>query len=159
MPWPDAPPALGKAPVHTATPWTHRRAPVKRAGMNGMAATTGTALSGNAHLAQSIGDILSTPLGSRIMRRDYGSQLFDLLDQPITGGLKMLLRAATAVALRRWEPRLKLTRVTIDGEPQQGRLALTIEGQRTDLPQANASVVLSIPIRTGGASPASPLSA
>lgn len=121
--------------------------------MAGMSATTGKALSGNAHLAQSIADILSTPLGSRVMRRDYGSLLFDLLDQPINAALPMLLRAATAGALRRWEPRLRLTRVTIDGEPQAGRLQLTIEGQRTDLAHPNASVVLSIPIRTGGASP------
>jgi len=121
--------------------------------MNGMDASTGKALSGNAHLAQSISDILSTPLGSRVMRRDYGSLLFDLLDQPINGALKMLLRAATAIAIRRWEPRLRLTRVAIDGEPQGGSLTLTIEGTRTDLPRANASVVLSIPIRTGGASP------
>lgn len=118
-----------------------------------MSATAGTPLSGNAHLAQSIGNILTTPLGSRVMRREYGSLLFDLLDQPINGALRMLLRAATAVALSRWEPRLKLTRVLIDGEPAQGTLALTIEGERTDLPQANARVVLSIPIRTGGASP------
>ncbi len=121
--------------------------------MAGMSATAGTALSGNAHLAQSIADILSTPLGRRIMRRDYGSQLFDLLDQPINGALPMLLRAATATALRRWEPRLSLTKVAIDGEPQTGRLQITIEGQRTDIGQANASVVLSIPIRTGGAAP------
>lgn len=121
--------------------------------MAGMSATAGTPLDGNAHLAQSIRDILTTPIGSRTMRRDYGSLLFDLLDQPINGALKMLLRAATAIALRRWEPRLRLTRVTIEGEPEVGRLALTIEGERTDLPKANASVVLSIPIRTGGASP------
>lgn len=121
--------------------------------MAGMSATTGKPLSGNAHLAQSIASILSTPLGSRVMRRDYGSLLFDLLDQPINAALPMLLRAATAGALRRWEPRLRLTRVRIDGEPQAGTLQLTIEGQRTDMPLPNASVVLSIPIRTGGASP------
>ncbi len=122
--------------------------------MAGMNATTGSPISGNAHLAQSIADILSTPLGSRVMRRDYGSLLFDLLDQPINGSLPMLLRAATAIALRRWEPRLRLTRVTIDGEPAAGRLQMSIAGQRTDLARPNASVVLSIPIRIGGAAPA-----
>lgn len=118
-----------------------------------MSASSGTPLSGNAHLAQSIGDILSTPLGTRVMRRDYGSFLFELLDQPINGSLPMLLRAATAIALRRWEPRLRLTRVIITGAPNAGRLSLTIEGERTDLRHPNASVVLSIPIRFGGASP------
>lgn len=121
--------------------------------MAGMSATTGTPLSDTAHLAQSIADILSTPIGSRVMRRDYGSLLFELMDQPINPALPMLLRAAVAGALRRWETRLRLTRVTIDGQPEAGRLSLTIAGQRTDLAPPNASVVLSIPIRTGGASP------
>ena len=31
--------------------------------------TTGTAISGLEHLRQSVGDILSTPIGSRVMRR------------------------------------------------------------------------------------------
>lgn len=121
--------------------------------MNGMDARTGKAIDGNAHLAQSIADILTTPLGSRVMRRDYGSLLFDLIDQPVTGATRMLLRAATAMALRRWEPRIRLTSIGIDGEPAQGSLTITIAGERTDLPRPNASVVLSIPIRTGGASP------
>ena len=53
--------------------------------MIGMSRETGTALDGNAHLAQSIGDILSTPLGARVMRRDYGSDLPDLIDRPLNG--------------------------------------------------------------------------
>lgn len=108
--------------------------------------SNGKALAGDAHLAQSIGDILTTPLGTRVMRRDYGSLLFDLLDQPINGALRMLLNAATAIAIRRWEPRLELTRVQMEGEPQAGRLTLRIEGRRTDLPAANAQRTLSIPI-------------
>ncbi len=119
--------------------------------MNGMSATTGKPLSGNAHLAQSLGDILSTPLGSRTMRRDYGSLLFDLIDQPINGALRMLLHAATAIAIRRWEPRIRLRRVQLDGDPAQGQLTIRIEGNRTDLPAANSSVSLSIPLRRGSA--------
>lgn len=122
--------------------------------MNGMSSTTGKTLSGDAHLAQSIGNILSTPLGSRVMRRDYGSLLFDLIDQPINGSLRMLLHAATAIALRRWEPRIRLRRVQMDGEPAQGRLSISIEGNRTDLPPANSSVSLTIPIRQQPAVPA-----
>ena len=48
--------------------------------MIGMNAKTGKALSGVDHLKQSIQDIVTTPLGSRVMRRDYGCGLFDLLD-------------------------------------------------------------------------------
>ena len=89
--------------------------------MIGISASTGKRLEGDAHLAQSIGDILSTPLGSRVMRRDYGSLLFELIDKPVNGAIRMLMHAATAIALRRWEPRLRLTRVSLEGEPREGK--------------------------------------
>ncbi len=143
-------------------PSTAAAAGVSRAGaallvsMIGMDRTTGKTLSGDAHLVQSIGDILSTPLGSRVMRRDYGSLLFELIDRPINGATGMLMRAATAIALRRWEPRLQLTRVSLDGDSAQGRLVIRIEGRRRDLPPANSLTTLTIPIDiTQGARPAS----
>jgi Phage baseplate assembly protein W len=114
--------------------------------MKGMNATTGQSLDGTAHLVQSIGDILGTPLGTRPMRRDYGSLLFDLIDQPLTSATAMLLRAATAVALRRWEPRLKVTRIGLSGTPADGSLTITVGGTRTDLPAHNARTTLSIPL-------------
>lgn len=114
--------------------------------MKGMSATTGKAIEGADHLAGSIADILSTPLGSRVMLRDYGSFIFDLIDQPLNAATAMLLRAATAVALRRWEPRIKVTRVTLSGSPAQGNLAITITGTRTDVPAATARTTLSIPL-------------
>ena len=114
--------------------------------MKGMSATTGKAIEGVDHLARSIADILSTPLGSRLMLRDYGSLLFDLIDQPTNAATAMLLRAATAVALRRWEPRIKITRVTLSGSPAAGNLAITIAGTRTDVPPATARTTLSIPL-------------
>jgi phage baseplate assembly protein W len=116
--------------------------------MQGMDASTGKPIGDDAHLAQSIADILSTPLGSRPMRRDYGSLLFELIDKPINGAIRMLLQAATAIALQRWEPRLQLTRVTLAGEPAAGRLSIRIEGRRTDLPPSNALTTLTIPIET-----------
>lgn len=119
--------------------------------MLGMDKNTGKAISGDAHLVQSIADILSTPIGSRVMRRDYGSLLFEIIDRPINGAIRMLLHAATAIALARWEPRLQLTRVSLDGEPQDGRLTIRIEGIRTDLPGANRLDTLTIPIDLGRA--------
>ena len=49
--------------------------------MLGMDAKTGRRLEGDDHLRQSIADILTTPIGSRVLRRDYGSMLLDLIDQ------------------------------------------------------------------------------
>nr|VFK47168.1 MAG: hypothetical protein BECKTC1821D_GA0114238_104214 [Candidatus Kentron sp. TC] len=40
--------------------------------MAGMSAFTGKHFSDIAHLRQSITDILTTPIGSRVMRREYG---------------------------------------------------------------------------------------
>lgn len=79
--------------------------------MRGTDATTGKRLTGIDHLRQSIRDILTTPLGSRIMRRDYGSRLFDLTDNPLNEVTLVEIFAATAEALMTWEPRLKVQRV------------------------------------------------
>ena len=119
--------------------------------MLGIDRTLGLALDGNAHLAQSVGDILSTPIGTRIMRRDYGSMLFDLIDQPLNAATRLLVFAATALAIKTWEPRLRLKSVGLSGDNARGELTVDITGERTDLPPANAHVSLSIPIRRGGA--------
>jgi len=79
--------------------------------MRGVDRNTGKALSGLDHLRQSIADVLTTPIGSRVMRRDYGSRLFELADAPINRSTLVALYAATADALGRWEPRLRVRRV------------------------------------------------
>ena len=116
-----------------------------------MDAVTGKPLEGDAHLAQSINDILSTPIGTRCCLRDYGSALFELIDKPLTGVTRLRVFAATAVALARWEKRLRLTRVTLTSAPDDagtGAAQLTIEGERTDRPAPNSLVALTIPLRT-----------
>lgn len=95
--------------------------------MIGLSATTGTRLSGIGHLAQSIRDILATPIGTRVMRRDYGSRLPDLLDAPLNAATLMDVRVATVEALRRWEPRLKVTRVDVTAGAA-GVLAIAVAG-------------------------------
>ena len=75
-----------------------------------MSAATGRAIDGEAHLRQSIADILTTPIGTRVMRRDYGSLLPELIDQPFNGATRVRGYGATATAISRWEPRLRLTR-------------------------------------------------
>lgn len=96
--------------------------------MNGTNRHTGRPLAGEEHLRQSVVDILTTPLGNRVMRRDYGSRLFQLLDGPVNSGMLVELYAATAEALDKWEPRLQLTQVTLDSM-EQGHLILNVEGR------------------------------
>ncbi|PRC90974.1 GPW/gp25 family protein [Solimicrobium silvestre] len=95
--------------------------------MIGMNALTGRALSGLAHIRQSLADILTTPLGSRVMRRDYGSEVPELIDQPLNSVTQLRLYAATAYAVQRWEPRIRLTSLQLDYNAA-GRASLSLQG-------------------------------
>lgn len=95
--------------------------------MNGINSTNGKRLSGIDHLHQSIRDILTTPIGSRVMRRDYGSRLFDLIDAPLNRSTLTDLYAAIAEALARWEPRFQLTKVKAIAA-SQGSVQLSLVG-------------------------------
>jgi phage baseplate assembly protein W len=95
--------------------------------MKGMSRTTGKYLNDLDHLKQSIVDILTTPIGSRVMRREYGSNLFYLVDRPINKEFLQQIYAAVAEALERWEPRLNLKKVTVD-EVRDGRITLSLSG-------------------------------
>ncbi|WP_174515617.1 GPW/gp25 family protein [Wolbachia endosymbiont of Cardiocondyla obscurior] len=95
--------------------------------MRGMSNKTGKELEGIEHLKQSIIDILTTPIGSRIMRREYGSRLFELIDRPINRDFSLGIYAATAEALGKWEKRFKLEKVKIT-EVKEGRVTLDLEG-------------------------------
>ena len=97
--------------------------------MTGMQTQTGRRLAGLAHLKQSITDILSTPVGSRVMRRDYGSRLFERMDAPLTKATLIDLYAATAEALARWEPRFRLNRVQHTGVRADGKVQLSLTGE------------------------------
>ncbi|WVK04614.1 GPW/gp25 family protein [Xanthomonas campestris pv. olitorii] len=115
--------------------------------MIGVDANTGRLIEGDQHLAQSIACILTTPIGTRVHRRDFGSLLPELIDQPFNGATRTLLYGATVTALMRWEPRLRLTRVGLVVGDAPGNFVLTIEGQRTDVAPANARARLTIPLR------------
>lgn len=107
--------------------------------MDGINAANGKRLGGLDHLRQSLRDILTTPVGTRVMRRAYGSRLFQLIDAPLNRATVLQLYAATAEAIRKWEPRFKLTRVQVaSSEPGTVTLDLTgdylPDGQTVTIP-------------------------
>jgi hypothetical protein len=96
--------------------------------MNGMNASTGKPLSGIEHCKQSVRDILSTPKGSRVMLRAYGSDLFTMVDRPMNQSTKMDMVAATTDALALWEPRIRVTNVSFSVTPG-GQVTVDVTGQ------------------------------
>lgn len=89
---------------------------------------TGKQLDGIAHVRQSIADILTTPIGTRVMRREYGSELAGLLDRPLTQGTLVDVYAAVASALAKWEPRFRLSAVRAAAMSAGGRCELELTG-------------------------------
>lgn len=85
------------------------------------------------HIHQSLTDIFTTPIGSRIQRRDYGSHIFALIDSPMNPAGRLRLAAALVDAAYRWEPRVVITyaniNVSSDGKTILDYQARTLDGE------------------------------
>lgn len=96
----------------------------------GMSRVTGQLLSPDDHLRQSINDIITTPIGSRMLRRDYGSLIPFLIDQPANPATKLKIMAAIATAIVKWEPRVKVRQVQLsmntDGTNDTGNVGWNV---------------------------------
>ncbi|NMP27213.1 baseplate assembly protein [Rahnella sp. SAP-1] len=97
----------------------------------GMARESGHAIEDMAHIRQSVSDILQTPVGSRVMRRDYGSLISELIDRPQNAALRLQIMAACYGAILKWEPRVILSALTID-TTVDGKMVANITGARSD---------------------------
>ncbi|EBU9251774.1 baseplate assembly protein [Salmonella enterica subsp. enterica serovar Oslo] len=98
---------------------------------SGMNNTSGKDITDIDHLRQSVRDILLTPQGSRIARREYGSLLSALIDQPQNPALRLQVMSAVYVALSRWEPRLTLDSITINSN-FDGSMVVELTGRRNN---------------------------
>jgi len=110
-----------------------------------MNATTGRNMDELAHIQQSIRDILTTRIGTRTMRRTYGSILPELIDQPGNPATQLRLMAASVMAIIRWERRVMITQTqfTID---MAGKGILDMQAVRRDGPRSGESVSLSVQV-------------
>ncbi|MGD0642173.1 MAG: GPW/gp25 family protein [Roseiarcus sp.] len=78
----------------------------------GVDRNTGAVLTGWDHCLQSILDIVSTAIGSRVIARAYGSNAPDLIDRPQTPPAIVAHFSAIAEALRLWEPGFRLKQIS-----------------------------------------------
>ena len=101
--------------------------------VKGMSRQSGMSIDQTDHILQSVRDILTTPIGSRVMRRDYGSLLPFLIDSPMNAYFLMQLRAAVIHGLMRWEKRVTPVRIDLitSSQAAQGIATLMIEYQYT----------------------------
>ena len=108
---------------------------------------TGGAIGDLDLISQSITDILTTRIGTRVMRREYGSLLPELVDHPFNDATRLRVYAATVMALMRWEPRISLNRVQFLGANLQGQSVLDLDGTLVD---TNEPLSMSLPLQLGG---------
>ncbi|HGU6735407.1 TPA: GPW/gp25 family protein [Klebsiella pneumoniae] len=97
----------------------------------GMNRNTGLGISDTEHISQSMRDILLTPVGSRVMRREYGSLLSVLIDMPQNPALRLQIMVACYSAIQKWEPRIRLTAISFE-TGDAGEMYVDITGMRTD---------------------------
>lgn len=97
----------------------------------GMNRNTGFGISDTEHISQSMRDILLTPVGSRVMRREYGSILSELIDMPQNPALRLQIMVACYSAIQKWEPRIRLTAISFE-TGDAGEMYVDITGMRTD---------------------------
>lgn len=114
---------------------------------------TGALLRDFDHVRQSIAVILTTPIGSRVMRREFGSELFDLIDRPMTDQVILAIYSAAVMAIARWEPRYAVTGCKIVGADAAGVLSLELtgtyypNGHRGDFTSSEDAALI-VPFRT-----------
>lgn len=99
--------------------------------MIGMNAATGKHLSGDEHLRQSITDIFTTPKRSRVLRRDYGSDVLKYLDNPADDETRLNIISAAADALAQWEKRLTVSQISVI-KAGEGHFIFSVSGINTE---------------------------
>ena len=64
-------------------------------------------------IEDSIKDILSTPIGARVMLPQYGSRLFELIDRRVNDEFHADLSYFVIEAVQRWEKRVQIDEVKL----------------------------------------------
>lgn len=73
---------------------------------------------------RSIQLILGTAKGERLMRPDFGSDLFNFLFQPLSAINKGRMATTVKSALQKWEPRIRVMDVAVSSNPRNAATAL-----------------------------------
>ena len=75
---------------------------------------------------QNVRLILTTPKGSDVHRPDFGSDLWQFIDQPLNAITLGKIKAEITDAVERWEPRVKVLSVELEKDYMNARLKVFI---------------------------------
>jgi phage baseplate assembly protein W len=100
---------------------------------------------GSEKLKENLIHILLTGTGERVMRRDYGGGIRQLVHDPNNEALRAIVQHQIAKSVGRWEPRVQLQDVVVTQEGGTLMITLRYVVRRTRQPQS-----LSVPIGLGG---------
>jgi uncharacterized protein len=85
-------------------------------------------VTGAEDIEQAIGIILGTRPGERVMRPNFGCRAYELIFAPRSAETISLLQEYVSQALRMWEPRIEVQRVTVTADDvNDGALLCNIE--------------------------------
>jgi phage baseplate assembly protein W len=82
--------------------------------------------SGEEHLAEGLRHLVSTRIGERVMRRDYGSRIYEVPFDPNDESAFAFLRQFVLKAARTWERRLVVQDVTMTIDYKENLLRLKV---------------------------------
>ena len=99
---------------------------------------------GGEKLKENLIHIILTGVGERVMRRDYGGGVRQLLHDPNHSALHAIIQNQIARSITQWEPRIQLLSVTVQSQEATLIAQIHYRIRQTRLEQS-----LSVPIELG----------
>ena len=78
-------------------------------------------------IRSSLGILLSTGVGERVMQPRYGCNLQRLLFEPLDTALQAYMKDLIKTAILYFEPRIILNSVTLEPQPEEGRIDIHVD--------------------------------
>ena len=82
---------------------------------------------GEEDIKESLHILLSTTLGERVMRSDYGCNLRDYVFDPVNRGMEAYIKKLVEDAIIYYEPRITLNKLDVQFNDNEGMMIITIE--------------------------------
>ncbi|MBZ6078954.1 GPW/gp25 family protein [Microvirga puerhi] len=110
--------------------------------MAGTDRRTGKWIASPAHIRQSIEVILTTPVGTRVMRREFGFDAIHEDGRPKEGLTADSIEESARAALIRWEPRVEFRTITAILGGKQTLAAIKVSYQDKETGDTDETTVL-----------------